>query len=111
MSADHQAQDSNSKSTAKEVLVIAWTGMEMFLKKVEGCFDGTVAKTPIAAIKCMLSVSVRYIFTDRLQAVGDNKGAIEVLIIQTAERLLAVDKAMDRGVPNSAKPGMKDFAT
>jgi len=44
------------------------------------------------------------------QAVGDNKGAIEELIIQTAERLLAVDKAMDEGVPDSAKPRMTAFA-
>jgi len=45
-----------------------------------------------------------------LQAVKDNKGAIEKLIIQTAERLLAVDKAVDQGVPDSAKPRMTAFA-
>jgi hypothetical protein len=45
-----------------------------------------------------------------LQAVKDNKGAIERLIVQTAERLLAVDTAMDQGIPNSAKPRMMDFS-
>jgi len=61
--------------------------------------------------KCTLSVSVRYILTESLhQAVGDNKGAIEELIIQTAERLLAVDKAVDQGVPDSGKPRMTAFA-
>ena len=45
-----------------------------------------------------------------LQAVKDNKGAIEELIIQTVDRLLALDKAVDQGVPNSAKPRMTAFA-
>jgi len=45
-----------------------------------------------------------------LQAVEDNKGAIESLVIQTAERLLAVDNAVDQGIPDSAKPRMTDFA-
>jgi len=54
---------------------------------------------------------VRYILTESLhQAVGDNKGAIEELIIKTAERLLAVDKAMDQGFPESGKPRMMAFA-
>jgi hypothetical protein len=41
--------------------------------------------------------------------VEDNKGAIKELIIQTAKRLLAVDKVMDQGIPNSAKPQMTVF--
>jgi len=45
-----------------------------------------------------------------LQAVQDNKGAVDKLIIQTAERLLAVDKAVDQGIPDSAKPRMTAFA-
>ena len=45
-----------------------------------------------------------------LQAVKDNKGTIEKLIIRTAERLLAMDKAMDQGIPDSAKPQMTAFA-
>ena len=50
-------------------------------------------------------------FTDSLlQAVKGNKGAIEKLIIQTAERLLTVDKAMDQGIPDCAKPRMTAFA-
>ena len=54
---------------------------------------------------------MRYILTESLhQAVGDNKGSIEELIIQTSERLLAVDKAMDQGVPDSGKPRMTAFA-
>ena len=52
-----------------------------------------------------------HVLTDALlQAVKDNKGAIEKLIIQTAERLNAVDKAMNQGIPDSAKPRMTDFA-
>ena len=70
--------------------------MEMLLKKVEGCLDRTLAKAPVAAFnalidikKCTLSVSVVDALTDSLlQAVQDNKGAIEELIIQTAESLL-----------------------
>jgi hypothetical protein len=59
-----------------------------------------------------LSVSSHYILTEYLhQAVGDNKGAIEELIIQTAERLLAVDRAMDQGFPDSAKPRITAFVT
>jgi hypothetical protein len=51
-------------------------------------------------------------FTEYMhQAVGDNKGAIEELIIQTAERLLAVDRAMDQGFPDSAKPRITAFVT
>jgi hypothetical protein len=54
---------------------------------------------------------VDHTLTDSLhQAVGDNKGAIEELIIQTAERLLAVHEAVDQGIPNSAKPRVTAFA-
>jgi hypothetical protein len=43
---------------------------------------------------------LRYILTEYLhQVVGDNKSAIEELIIQTAERRLAVDQ----GFPDSAE--------
>jgi hypothetical protein len=41
--------------------------------------------------------------------VGDNKSAIEELIIQTAERLLAVDMAVDQGFLDSAKPQITAF--
>ncbi|KAF8349107.1 hypothetical protein F5887DRAFT_550976 [Amanita rubescens] len=75
--------------------------MEMLLKKVEGCLCGTYAKVPIAALNAIIDIK---------NAVKDNKGAIETLIIQTAERLLAVDKAVDQGIPDSAKPRMTDFA-
>jgi hypothetical protein len=61
-----------SPDQAKDVLVVAWAGMEILLKKV-------------------------------------NKSAIEELIIQTVERLLAVDKAMDQGFPDSAKPQSTAF--
>lgn len=58
----------------------------------------------------MSPVSACFILAECLhQAVGDNKGAVEELIIQTAKRLLAVDKAMDQGVPRSAKPRMAAF--
>jgi hypothetical protein len=57
-----------------------------------------------------MTVSVRFILTEPLhQAVGDNKDAIEELIIQTAERLLAVDKAVDQGIPDSARLRMTAF--
>ena len=91
--------------------------MEMLLKKVEGCLDGTLAKPPVAAINALISIkNVRCqsqcatSLLNLYQAVGDNKGAIEELIIQTAERLLAVDKAVDQGVPDSGKPRMTAFA-
>ena len=59
----------------------------------------------------MLLVSERCILTkDLRQAVGDNKGAIEELIIQTAERLLAVENAVNEGVPDSGKSRMTAFA-
>ena len=49
--------------------------------------------------------------TDALfQAVKDNKGTIEKLLIRTAERLLTVDEAVNQGIPDSAKPRMKAFA-
>lgn len=41
--------------------------------------------------------------------VGDNKGIIEDLIIQTAARLLTVDKAVDQGVAMSARTQIMDF--
>ncbi|KAF5310182.1 hypothetical protein D9619_010450 [Psilocybe cf. subviscida] len=105
-SADYQVQDSDWKSIAKDVLVVAWTGMEMLLKKVEKCLDGTLAKTPVAAVNALIEIK---------NAVGDNKGAIEQLIIQTADRLLAVDEAVDQDViryqdvSNSLKPRMVAF--
>ena len=58
-----------------------------------------------------VSSEVDGIFTDSLlQAVRDNKGAMEELVIQTAERFLAVNKAVDEGIPDSAKPRMTAFA-
>ena len=52
-----------------------------------------------------------YTLTDSLlQAVKDNKGTIEELIFQIAERLLAVDEAVDQGIHDSAKPRMTAFA-
>ena len=45
-----------SSNTAKDVLVVAWNGMEMLLKKVEGCLDGTLAKAPIAAINIVIDI-------------------------------------------------------
>ena len=45
-----------------------------------------------------------------LQAVKDNKGTVEKLIIHIAERLLDVDKAVDLGIPDSAKLRMTAFA-
>ncbi|KAM6491922.1 hypothetical protein JOM56_012560 [Amanita muscaria] len=86
---------------AKDILAVTWTGMEMLLKKVEGCLGGTLAKTPVAAVNAIIDIK---------NAVEGNKGAIENIIIQTAERLLAVDKAMDQGIPDSAKPRMTAFA-
>ena len=59
----------------------------------------------------MLSVSERCILTEYLhQAVGDNKDATVELIIQTAERLLAVEKAVNEGIPDSGKSRMTAFA-
>ncbi|KAF8346758.1 hypothetical protein F5887DRAFT_916537 [Amanita rubescens] len=75
--------------------------MEMLLKKVVGCLDGTLAKAPIAAVNAIIDIK---------NAVQDNKGAIDKLVIQTAERLLAVDKAVDQGIPDSAKPRMTAFS-
>jgi hypothetical protein len=55
-------------------------------------------------------VSLRYILTEYLhQVVGDNKSTIEELIIQTAERWLAMDMAVDQGFPDSAKPQITAF--
>jgi hypothetical protein len=47
---DPLTQDSKLKSTAKDALLVAWHGLELLLKKVEGCLDGTPAKGPVAAI-------------------------------------------------------------
>ena len=58
-----------------------------------------------------LSVSEICILAEYLhQAVGDNKGATEDLIVQTAERLLAVEKALNEGIPASGKSRMTAFA-
>ena len=59
----------------------------------------------------MLSVSERCILTEYLhQAVGDNKGATEELLIQTTERLLDVDQVVNQDVPDSGKSRMTTFA-
>ncbi|KAF5311029.1 hypothetical protein D9619_008102 [Psilocybe cf. subviscida] len=92
-SANRRVQDSDLKSTAKDVLILAWTGMEMLLKKIEPFLDGTPAKVPVAAINALIEIK---------NAVGDNKGAVEGLVIQTADRLLAMVEAVNRGVPDSA---------
>ena len=46
-----------SADRAKDVLVVAWNGMEMLLKKVEGCLDGTLAKAPISAINALIDIN------------------------------------------------------
>ncbi|KAF5319683.1 hypothetical protein D9619_008889 [Psilocybe cf. subviscida] len=99
-SAGHQVQDPDWKATAKDVLVLAWTGVELLLKKVQPFLDGTPAKAPVAAVNALIEIK---------NAVGDNKGAVEQLIIQTADRLLAVDEAVDQDVPNSQQPRMMAF--
>ena len=59
----------------------------------------------------MLSLSERCILTKYLhQAVGDNKDATVELIIQIAQRLHAVEKAVNEGVPDSRKLRMTAFA-
>ena len=59
----------------------------------------------------MLSVSERCILTEYLhQAVGDNKGAIQELLIQTIDILLAIDQVVNQDVPNSGKSRMTTFA-
>ena len=45
-----------SADGVKDVLVVAWNGMEMLLKKVEGCLDGTLAKAPVAAINALVDI-------------------------------------------------------
>jgi hypothetical protein len=45
-----------SPDQAKDVLVVAWAGMEILLKKVKGCLGGTLAKAPVAAINALIDV-------------------------------------------------------
>ncbi|KAF8324631.1 hypothetical protein F5887DRAFT_279974 [Amanita rubescens] len=90
-----------SEPLGQDILVVAGTGIKILLKKVEGCLDGTLARAPVAAVNAIIAIK---------DAVKDNRGAIEKLIIQTAERLLAVDEAVGQGIPDSAKPRMKAFA-
>ncbi len=59
---------------------------------------------------CVVNLSGRHSADSLLQAVKDNKGTIEKLLIRTAERLLIVDEAMNQGIPDSVKPRMKAFA-
>jgi hypothetical protein len=56
LSVDCGTQGSYSKPTAKDILTVAWTGMEMLLKKVEGCLGGTLAKTPVAAVNAIIDI-------------------------------------------------------
>ncbi len=49
-------QGSYSKSTAKDILSVAWIGMEMLLKKVEGCLGGTLAKAPVVAVNAIIDI-------------------------------------------------------
>ncbi|EDR06536.1 uncharacterized protein LACBIDRAFT_389232 [Laccaria bicolor S238N-H82] len=93
--------DAGTADRVKDALVVAWTGMEMLLKKVEGCLDGTLAKAPVAAINALIDIK---------NAVGDNKGATEELLIQTTERLLVVGQVVNQDVANSGKSRMTTFA-
>jgi len=47
---DPQTQRSKSK------LALAWQGMELLLKKVERCLDGTPAKAPVVAINALIEL-------------------------------------------------------
>ena len=51
---DPQTQD--SKLRAKDALMVAWHGIELLLKKVERCLDGTPAKVPVAAINAVIDL-------------------------------------------------------
>ncbi|KAF5311024.1 hypothetical protein D9619_008107 [Psilocybe cf. subviscida] len=101
-SADRRVDKPGFKSATKDVLVLAWTSMEMLLKKIEQFLDGTPAKVPVAAINALIEIK---------NAVGDNKGAVEGLVIQTAERLLVTVEAVNQGVPDSAMQRMTTFTT
>ena len=56
LSADRQVQESSPKSTAKDILSVTWIGMEMLLKKVEGCLGGTLAKAPVSAVNAIIDI-------------------------------------------------------
>ena len=40
----------------KSKLALACQGMELLLKKVERCLDGTLAKAPVAAINALIDL-------------------------------------------------------
>ncbi len=40
----------------KDILEVTWTGVEMLLKKVEGCLGGTLAKTPVNAVNAIIDI-------------------------------------------------------
>ncbi|KIM40859.1 hypothetical protein M413DRAFT_72500 [Hebeloma cylindrosporum] len=86
---------------SKSKFALAWQGMELLLKKVERCLDGTPAKGPVAAINALI---------DLKNAVGDNDDALRDTIDQVAKRLTAIDKSIDNGVPDTALARMKTFA-
>lgn len=46
VSVDQHVQGSDSQVTVEDVLILAWTGMEMLLRKVENSFKGTLEKMP-----------------------------------------------------------------
>ena len=50
LATDPQMQGSKSK------LALAWQGVELLLKKVEKCLDGTPAKGPVAAINALIEL-------------------------------------------------------
>ena len=47
-------QDPESKLT--DALRVGWHGIELLLKKVEGCLDGTPFKVPVAAINALIDL-------------------------------------------------------
>ena len=108
-----QEQVSDWKEITKDRIGVASRFVQTLLKKVPGCVDTNPVKVAFSIAKVIIEIKnvgcCLYILgTGWLyQAVGDNKDELAQRLEETANRLLAVERTVVRGVPKTAEGAME----
>ncbi|KAF8073398.1 hypothetical protein FPV67DRAFT_1477641 [Lyophyllum atratum] len=93
-----RTQGSDRKATVKDGLGVASRFAQTLLKRVAECVDTNPVKVAFSIAKVIIEMK---------DAVGDNKDELVQRLEDTANRLLAVERAVAIGVPKGAEQEME----
>ncbi|KAJ7450404.1 hypothetical protein FB451DRAFT_1186805 [Mycena latifolia] len=105
VSAQAQAQGSDSAITMKDSALSAWHGFKVVVKTAEAFLGGTPFKTPIAVLNTLIGTT---------DAVVENKESVAALLLPLGQRLSAVIEELSQnaaGLPNDINPTCEHFAS